>query len=328
MRIMVVGGAGYIGSHVVRALLDRGHEPAVFDDLSTGCRENLFGEADFIEGTILDEAALGRALDGKYDGIVHLAAFKAAGESMTEPEKYAVNNLSGTINLLNATVKAGIPRVVFSSSAAVYGSPTCLPIDESHPLEPENFYGFTKLEIERLLHWYAQLRGIGYAALRYFNAVGYDRQGRIRGVERKTANLMPIVMEVAIGRRPGMEIFGEDYDTRDGTCVRDYVHVSDLADAHVRALERLEGRGEQVVVNLGSQSGVSVKEMIDAARRITGKPIPARVVGRRPGDPAKLIASSKKAHEKLGWKAECSDVDTVIASMWEVYKSLDAADHS
>lgn len=328
MKIMVVGGAGYIGSHVVRALLDRGHEAAVFDDLSTGCRENLFEEAEFVEGTILDEASLGSALDGGYDGIVHLAAFKAAGESMTEPEKYAVNNLSGTINLLNATVKAGIPRLVFSSSAAVYGAPTYLPIDESHPLEPENFYGFTKLEIERLLHWYAQLRGIGYAALRYFNAVGYDRQGRIRGVERKTANLMPIVMEVAIGRRPGMEIFGEDYDTRDGTCVRDYVHVSDLADAHVRALERLEGRGEHVVVNLGSQSGVSVKEMIDAARRITGKSIPATVVGRRPGDPAKLIASSKKAHEVLGWKAECSDVDTVIATMWDAYKGLGDTDRS
>jgi UDP-glucose 4-epimerase len=322
MKILIVGGAGYIGSHVTRAFLDNGHACTVFDNLSSGCRENLFPEARFIEGDIRDERTIGDAVKNGFDGFVHLAAFKAAGESMVAPEKYSVNNISGTINLLNAAVAANVRCCVFSSSAAVYGEPRYLPVDELHPTNPENYYGFTKLEIERFLEWYGRLKGLTYAALRYFNAAGYDPSGRISGLERNPANLLPVVMEVAAGMRSELQIFGNDYETPDGTGVRDYVHVSDLADAHVRAFDYLTGRKKNIVVNLGSESGISVKTMVDKAREITGKTIPVRMAARRPGDSAKLVASSKRAEEILGWKAKYSDVETLIASTWEVYRAL------
>ncbi|MBD3315346.1 MAG: UDP-glucose 4-epimerase GalE [Chitinivibrionales bacterium] len=320
MNMLVIGGAGYIGSHVVRTLLDKGHSVTVYDNLSTGRKENLFAEARFVEGDILDSKALREVTADGIDGIIHLAAFKAAGESMIRPEKYAVNNLTGTINILNAAAENEVRRFVFSSSAAVYGEPRYLPIDEKHPKSPENFYGFTKLEIERLLEWYDRLKNVKFAALRYFNAAGYDPHGRIRGLERNPQNLLPVVMEVASGMRERMQVFGNDYDTRDGTCIRDYIHVSDLAEAHVLALEWIKANDRSLIVNLGSETGVTVKEMIEAARRITGTPIPADIVDRRPGDPAQLVSTAQFARETLGWKAKYSDVDSLVSSTWEVYR--------
>jgi UDP-glucose 4-epimerase len=320
MKVLIIGGAGYIGSHVARMLLDNGHAVTVFDNLSSGCRENLFPDAQFVEGDILEQSHLEAATSKEqYDAMVHLAAFKAAGESMIVPEKYSVNNLSGSINLLNAACKNGIKAIVFSSSAAVYGEPQYLPIDEKHPNTPENYYGFTKLEIERLLQWYDKLKGIKFAALRYFNAAGYDTEGRIRGLEQNPANLLPVVMEVASGKREKLDIFGDDYDTPDGTCIRDYVHVTDLADAHLKALEYITSKKESITLNLGSENGISVRTMVEKAREVTGKPIPASVVPRREGDPAKLIASSSDAFTVLGWKARYSDPETLLSSTWNVY---------
>lgn len=321
MKILIVGGAGYIGSHVAREFLDAGHSVVVYDNLSTGTRDNLFPEERFVEGDILDYPKLLATAREGYDALVHLAAAKAAGESMLNPMKYSTQNLSGTVNILNAAAEAGIKKIVFSSSAATYGEPQYLPIDEKHPTNPENYYGFTKLEIERILAWYDKLKGIRYAALRYFNAAGYDPKGRVRGLEKGPANLLPVVMEVAAGMRAELQVFGDDYATPDGTGVRDYVHVSDLARGHVAALGWIGKNDRSLIVNLGSESGISVKEMIDSARRITGKPIPAKIVGRRPGDPAKLVASSSLAHELLGWTAEFSDVDTLVRTTWEAYRS-------
>lgn len=321
MKILVIGGAGYIGSHVTRELLDNGYEAVVFDNLSSGKRENLFDEAEFVEGDILDYDKLLETMKNGVDGLIHLAAFKAAGESMEQPEKYSVNNITGTLNILNAASEAGVKRFVFSSSAAVYGEPEYLPIDENHPTNPENYYGFTKLEIERFLHWYDKTKEIKYAALRYFNAAGYDPEGRISGLEVGPQNLLPIVMETAAGMREKMMIFGDDYETRDGTGIRDYIHVSDLADAHVKALQKIEKDNESFTVNLGSENGVSVKEMVDEARKITGKEIKADVVGRRAGDPSTVLATAETAEKLLGWKATRSDVETLIASTWKAYQA-------
>jgi UDP-glucose 4-epimerase len=318
MRIAVIGGAGYIGSHVVKALLKQQHEIVVYDNLSTGHKENIFPNTKFIEGDILNKEKLSESLKG-CDAIVHLAASKAAGESMTNPEKYSTNNITGTINILNAASENKIKYIVFSSSAAVYGNPEYLPVDEKHPTKPINYYGFTKLEIERILKWYDKLLGIKFAALRYFNAVGYDIDGEIKGLEINPANLLPIVMEVAVGQREQLQIFGDDYDTPDGTCIRDYIHVTDLANAHLKALEYIM-KGKSLTVNLASESGLSVMDVVKCARKVTGKPIPTVVVGRREGDPAKLAASSVKAHEILGWKAEYSDPETVLKTTWDVYK--------
>jgi UDP-glucose 4-epimerase len=324
MNIFIIGGAGYIGSHVAREFLDQGDSVTVFDNLSSGSTENLFPDAQFVEGDVLDYARLKNALtreaeNARFDAVVHLSAFKAAGESMIKPEKYSVNNISGTVNILNATVAAGIKNLLFASSAAVYGEPQYLPIDEAHPQNPENYYGFTKLEIERFLGWYDRLKGLRYASLRFFNAAGYDVKGRIKGLERNPANLLPVVMEAACGMRPAVSVFGDDYDTPDGSGVRDYIHVSDLATAHAAALRYIMANDKSVTVNLGSESGFSVLEILAAARTITGQPIPASVTARRPGDPAKLTASSKKAFALLGWKACHSGLDTLIRTSWEAY---------
>ena len=320
MHILVIGGAGYIGSHVVRTLLDREFRVTVYDNLSSGLRENLFPEAQFIEGDILDKPSLDRAMSQDVEAIIHLSALKAAGESMYFPEKYANNNLTGTLNILNSASEQKVRTFVFSSSAAVYGEPVYLPIDEKHPTQPENFYGFTKLEVERILAWYSKLKGIRFAALRYFNAAGYDVKGRCKGLEKNPANLLPVIMETACGMRSSMKIFGNDFDTRDGYGIRDYVHVNDLADAHLLALEYIRKNDQDLTVNLGSETGISVMEMLTAARRITGQPIPAEVSGRRSGDPSKVTASSENAKKILGWQARHSDVDTLIRSTWEIYK--------
>ena len=322
MNILIIGGAGYIGSHVTREFLDRGHSVTVFDDLSSGLKENLFSEAAFVHGTILDFPALVSICKGqvKFDAVVHLAAFKAVGESMIKPEKYSLNNINGTIHILNAMAEAGIRYMVFSSSAAVFGPPQYLPLDEKHPLNPANYYGFTKLEIERIMGWYDKLKGIRFASLRYFNAAGYDVKGRIKGLEQNPANLIPVIMETAAGMRRELSIFGNDYDTRDGTCIRDYIHVNDLAAGHAAALEYISKNDQSLTVNLGSETGVTVLEILEASRRITGRPIPSIIAGRRPGDPAFLTASSKLARELLNWKAEHSSIDNLIKTTWEVYK--------
>jgi UDP-glucose 4-epimerase len=329
MNTLIIGGAGYIGSHVTREFLDRGHKVTVFDDLSSGLRENLFPEAAFVLGNILDYPALLAACQGHitaalkpepFDAVVHLAAFKAVGESMQKPEKYSINNISGTINILNAMAESGIKYMIFSSSAAVFGQPQYLPVDEKHPLNPESYYGFTKVEIERFMEWYDRLKGMRFASLRYFNAAGYDAKGRIAGLEQNPANLIPVIMEVAVGIRRELSIFGNDYDTRDGTCIRDYIHVSDLASAHAAALDYISKNNRSLTVNLGSETGTTVLEILEAGRRISGRPIPSSVTGRRSGDTATLTASSKLARELLGWKADHSHIDTIIQSTWEVYK--------
>lgn len=319
MNVLVIGGAGYIGSHVVKELNKQGHKVTVFDNLSSGLRQNLFKQNGFIHGDILIKEQLDRAFAQGFDAFIHLAAFKAAGESMVSPEKYSVNNITGTLNIINSAVEHGCKRMVFSSSAAVFGEPQYLPIDEAHPKNPENYYGFTKLKIEEFMAWYEKLRGLRFAALRYFNAAGYDVDGEIYGLEQNPANLLPIIMEVACGMREKMKIFGNDYDTRDGTCIRDYIHVTDLAVAHVKALEYIAKNDKSLTVNLGSEKGTTVTEMVEAARRITGKPIPADYVERRPGDPASLVASAKYAADVLGWKAQHSDVDTLLETTYKAY---------
>jgi UDP-glucose 4-epimerase len=284
MKILVTGGAGYIGSHVVLALCEGGHEAVVLDDLSSGNREAVDDRAEFIQGSTLNNDNVATALNG-VDAVIHLAAFKAAGESMIDPGKYSQNNISGTISLLNAMITHEVDKFIFSSTAAVYGYPKYLPLDENHPLEPINYYGFTKLEIERILKWYGELKGLKYATLRYFNAAGYDPQRRIQFLEKNPANLIPIVMEVASGRREKMEVFGNDYDTSDGTGVRDYIHVTDLATAHVKAIEYLN-ENESIILNLATGESHSVLDVINKTKEISGKNIPYHIVDRRPGDPA------------------------------------------
>jgi UDP-glucose 4-epimerase len=324
MNVLVVGGAGYIGSHIVLDLMEKGHRPTVFDNLSSGSRTNLFKDNPFIHGDIMRQDQITAAIALGFDAVIHLAAFKAAGESMIEPHKYSVNNLCGTINLLGAMLETGCKHMVFSSSAAVYGEPSYLPIDEEHPKKPENYYGFTKLKIEEFLEWYGQIHGLSYANLRYFNAAGYDPEGRIQGLERNPANLLPIVMEAAKGWRQGLKVFGDDYPTEDGTCIRDYVHVSDLARAHTLALEHLGAGRASLTVNLGSENGISVKTMAETAKTITGVDFPVEMVERRPGDPAKLVASSQRAKDILGWEAKYSSAETLLTSTWQVYSSKEA----
>ena len=318
--ILVVGGAGYIGSHVVKALRNAGRQPVVFDNLSTGLRENLFPEIPFIHGDLLIPEQVRVAMRG-IRSVVHLAALKAAGDSMLEPERYALHNLNGTVNLLHAAGTAGVRHFVFSSSAAVYGEPQYLPLDENHPTEPANFYGQTKLQIEMLLSWFSRLRNMRYAGLRYFNAAGYDPDGEVRGLEKEPNNLLPLVLETLLGWRENLEVYGTDYDTEDGSCIRDYIHVSDLADAHLRALSFLEEQDEDLVLNLGTSKGISVLESLDAARKVSGMDLPVILSDRRPGDPAVVLASAEKAERLLEWSPAFSDVETILKTMLTAYRS-------
>jgi UDP-glucose 4-epimerase len=321
MRVLLCGGAGYIGTHVALAFADRGDTVGILDDFSSGLRTNVAPTSLLFEGSIMDQKILSETLAQGWDVVVHLAAFKAAGESMLDPAKYARNNISGSLNLIQACIAHGVEKFILSSSAAVYGEPEYLPIDEQHPTRPENYYGYTKLAIEENLAWFARLKGLKYVSLRYFNAAGYDENGRMTGLERNPANLIPVVMEVASGLRKKIEIFGDDYPTEDGTGVRDYVHVTDLAVAHVQAAQHLQEGNDSLVVNLGSEHGLSVRQILDSTRKITGKEIPEEIVARRPGDPAKLVASSAYAKQTLGWRATKSDVDSIIASTWRVYEA-------
>lgn len=318
--ILVTGGAGYIGSHVVKALCDVGNEVVVFDNFSLGLKQNIDPRVkEVVEGDLRNPADLKRLFKRKFSAVFHFAAWKAAGESMQDPGKYALNNISGTLNLLNAMVAHNITNFIFSSSAAVYGAPRYVPIDEKHPLNPENYYGYTKLAIEENLKWYSKLKGVRFAALRYFNATGYDISGFPNGKEQNPANLCPIVMETASGMRHEMHIFGDDYPTHDGTCIRDYIHVNDLATAHLQAMDYIQKEQQDLIVNLGTGKGISVLEMVQKTENITGQKVAYKIAPRRPGDPAELIASSLLAKELLGWQAQYSDIETIIKTMANIY---------
>jgi len=317
MNVLVTGGAGYIGSHVVLDLLDSGHKVTVLDDLSLGFEKNVDVRAEFIKGSILSEQDLKTAFSSEPSAVVHLAAWKAAGESMVNPEKYSTNNIMGTLKLLMAMVDSGVQKMIFSSSAAVYGYPEYLPIDEEHPTNPINYYGYTKLAIEENLRWYSKLKGISFVALRYFNAAGYDSKNRVTIPEQNPQNLLPIVMEVATGERDKIEVFGDDYNTADGTCLRDYIHVSDLATAHTKSIQFLQQEEKDLIVNLGTGYGHTVLDVIREAKIITQHPIPYEFVERRAGDPEELIASFEMAADILKWSPIQSDLNQILQTMWE-----------
>ena len=317
MKILVTGGAGYIGSHIVLSLCDNGEDVVVLDDLSSGTQNAIDDRAKFILGSTLNKKDTDTALDG-VDVVIHLAAFKAAGESMIYPAKYSQNNIVGTINLINSMIDQDVNNFIFSSTAAVYGNPKYLPLDENHPLNPINYYGFTKLEIERILDWYNNLTGLKYAALRYFNAAGFDKEGRINHLEKNPQNLIPILMEVASGFRKKLEVFGNDYDTKDGTGMRDYIHVTDLAKAHIKAIDYLKDH-DSLTINLATGDSHSVLDVIEIAKRITNKEILYDFVDRREGDPGQLFSSSSIASNLLDWQPECSDLKSIIKDAWQVY---------
>ena len=318
MKILVTGGAGYIGSHVVLHLCEEGYDVVVLDNLSLGSREAVDKRADFIEGSILNSDDLVSSLNG-VDAVIHLAAFKSAGESMDNPQKYSENNVIGSQRLLSVMIENNVKKIIFSSSAAVYGTPEYLPLDEKHPLKPINHYGYTKLQTEKTINIYGNEGLISYANLRYFNAAGYDRRGKIRTKEQNPANLIPSIMEVAAGKRDKLLVFGNDFETRDGTGVRDYIHVTDLAKAHLLAFDLILNQNS-ATINLGSERQYSVLEVIKVAEKISGKSIPYEIVERREGDPDKIYASSDYAKNILNWSAEESDLKNIIETTWQIYK--------
>ena len=318
MKVLVTGGAGYIGSHVVMHLCEAGHDVVVIDDLSLGDKKAVDSKATFIQGSILNKEDLNRCLKD-IETVMHFAAFKSAGESMNNPQKYSENNILGTLTLLQSMIEHNINNIIFSSTAAVYGYPEYLPLDEKHPLNPINFYGFTKLAIENMLEWYHKLLGMNYVILRYFNAAGYDEAERITSRENNPANLIPAIMEVASGNRDKIDVFGDNYDTPDGTGIRDYIHVSDLAKAHVKSLGLIQAKQSETI-NLGSEKQYSVMEVISLTEKITGKTIPYEIVDRREGDPAKIYASSEYARKVLNWSASLSSLENIIETTWRIYK--------
>lgn len=322
MAILVLGGAGYIGSHTVRELLKRGADVVVADNLVTGHERAVHPGARFIRGDIRDEAFLDRLFTTeRIDSAIHFAASSLVGESMTDPLKYYDNNLYGTMVLLRAMMRHGVGKIVFSSTAATYGEPENIPILESDRTRPENPYGETKLAMERMFHWAARADGPRFVSLRYFNASGADAGGTIGEDHCPESHLIPIILQVANGQRTEVSIYGGDYPTPDGTCVRDYIHVTDLAQAHIAAVEYLDRGGESDIFNLGNGVGFSVKEVVEMCRGVTGHAIPAAVSPRRAGDPAQLVASSDKARRILGFNPEHSGLDEIVASAWKWHKN-------
>ena len=320
MNVLLTGGAGFIGSHLVRALGRAGHAPVVLDNLCKGHRAAV-GDAPFVRADVADRDALLRAMgDHAIDAVIHLAAFIEAGESVREPGKYFRNNTVIGMTLLDAMREAGVSRLVFSSTAAVYGTPERLPIEETDRLEPINPYGASKLCVEYMLRAYAAAHGIGAISLRYFNVAGAEPAGDIGEDHAPETHLIPLTLQVAMGKRADIKIFGDGYDTPDGTCVRDYIHVCDLAAAHVLALGAVRP-GEVDALNLGNGEGFSVREVIEACREVTGHAIPQEVTGPRAGDPARLIASSHKAQERLGWRAQSPDLKTIVADAWRWHRA-------
>jgi UDP-glucose 4-epimerase len=324
MKILVTGGAGYIGGTVAGLLAQNGHQAVVFDNLSHGRRDLLPAGVDFVEGELSDRAAIENLFieaknQGKpFEGVLHFAALIEAGESMVHPEQFFRNNTASTLSLLEAILAHGPKKLVFSSTAAVYGEPEEVPIPETARLLPTNAYGESKLLVEHMLGWLNRIHGLHYASLRYFNVAGAPEgpDGITRGeAHQPESHLIPLVLDVALGRRASIKIFGEDYPTPDGTCIRDYIHVSDLADAHLLALDALNTH-DRLIFNLGNGKGFSVREVIESARRVTRHPIPAEVCPRRAGDPAFLIASSEKAIRELGWKPKYTQLDDIVRTAW------------
>lgn len=317
MSILVLGGAGYIGSHAVYQLIDCGYEVVVVDNLQTGHKKAVHPKATFYEGDIRNRDFLNNVFHNEQiDGVIHFAANSLVGESMVDPLKYYDNNVYGTQILLEAMRNAGVRHIVFSSTAATYGEPESVPITENMPTVPTNTYGETKLTMEKMMAWCEKAFDLKYVALRYFNVAGARGTGEIGEDHHPETHLIPVVLETALGKREYITVFGEDYPTKDGTCIRDYIHVEDLIDAHILALNYLQNGGESSVFNLGSSQGFSVKEIIDMARKVTGKEIPAKIGERRLGDPSVLIASSEKAKNILGWNPAKTNIEQIIKDAW------------
>lgn len=315
MRVLVTGGAGYIGGTVTRMLLAQGHAVTVFDNLCHSKKSGVADGAEFVLGDLADRRLVEKTLNaGRFDGVMHFAALIEAGESMKHPEIYFRNNTVATLTLLESMLATGHDRLVFSSTAACYGEPERTPILEDAKLEPTNAYGESKLMVEHMLRWMNQIHGLCYASLRYFNVAGaIEGYGEAHEPE---SHLIPLILDVALGRRTSIKIFGKDYPTKDGTCIRDYIHVRDLADAHLLALNAL-GQKDRMIYNLGNGQGFTVLEVIESVRRVTGKPIAVEECARRPGDPAVLVASSEKIKAELGWKPQFAELDKIIASAWQ-----------
>lgn len=321
-RVLVVGGAGYIGSHAVYQLIDAGFDVVVIDNLSTGHKEAIHGKAKFYQGHIQDEAFLQSVFENEViDGVMHFSASSLVGESVEQPLKYYHNNVYGTQVLLKVMGRFRVKHIVFSSTAAVYGEPDEVPITEKAPTNPTSPYGETKLAVERMLGWVSDVSDLTYVCLRYFNVAGARRSSEIGEDHRPETHLIPIVLEVALGKRDVITIFGDDYDTPDGTCIRDYIHVEDLIDAHILALQYLHNGGKSDVFNLGTKNGFSVKEIIDAALTVTNKDIPVEIAAKRAGDPSKLIANPEKAREVLAWHPSRSEVERVLQDAWNWHLS-------
>lgn len=320
MRILVTGGAGYVGSITVRRLLAAGHEVIVYDNLSRGHAEAV-PPGLLVVGDLTDEERLADLMrERQVEAVMHFAALALVGESVQHPERYYRNNVVGSFHLLEAMRRSGVGRIVFSSTTATYGTPEQMPIAEETSQNPINPYGFSKLVVERMLADYAAAHGLAYAALRYFNAAGAAADGSLGEDHTPESHLIPIVLQVALGQRPAVQILGNDYPTPDGTCIRDYVHVEDLAEAHLAALERLQpGRG--LHVNLGTGCGYSVQQVIDACRKVTGHPIPAVVAPRRQGDPPALVADNRKAAELLGWTPRYQTIESIVETAWRWHRS-------
>ncbi|MEG0544752.1 MAG: UDP-glucose 4-epimerase GalE, partial [Carnobacterium sp.] len=317
MTVLVLGGAGYIGSHAVDQLITKGYDVAVVDNLKTGHKESLPDKARFYQGDIRDKAFMEDVFTKEnIEGVIHFAASSLVGESMEIPLDYFNNNVYGTQVVLEVMEKYNVKSIIFSSSAATYGEPKVIPIEETAATNPESTYGETKLMMEKMLKWCDKAYGMRFVALRYFNVAGAKLDGTIGEDHNPESHLLPIILQTALGQREKFTIYGEDYETPDGTCIRDYVHVVDLIDAHILALEYLQAGNSSNTFNLGSSTGFSVKQMLEAAREVTGKEIPATVVSRRAGDPSTLIAASDKAREVLGWKPQYTDVNKIIESAW------------
>ena len=323
MKILVLGGAGYIGSHTVYELIDAGEEVVIIDNLETGHIEAVHPKAKFYKGDLRDKDFVDSVLDQEkdIDAVIHFAANSLVGESMVDPLKYYDNNLCGTKILLDSMVANGIDKIVFSSTAATYGEPARIPILETDKTEPTNTYGETKLSMEKMFKWVGKAHGLRYVSLRYFNACGAHNSGIIGEDHNPESHLIPLILQVPNGKREFISIYGGDYDTKDGTCVRDYIHVTDLAQAHILAVKYLQNGNKSEIFNLGNGIGFTVKEVIDTARKVTSHPIPAKITPRRAGDPAQLIASSEKAKEILGWKPEHNSLEEIISTAWNWHKN-------
>ncbi len=322
MTVLVLGGAGYIGSHCVDQLVEKGYDVCVVDSLVTGHRQAVSDKARFYKGDIRDKEFLNGVFEKEnLDAVVHFAAFSLVGESVEKPLKYFNNNVYGMQVLLEVMKDHDVKNIIFSSTAATFGEPEENPITETTPTNPKNPYGESKLMMEKMMKWAHLAYGMNYVALRYFNVAGAKLDASIGEDHHPETHLLPIILQVAQGEREELKIFGDDYPTPDGTCIRDYVHVVDLIQAHIKALEYLKKGGESTVFNLGSSDGFSVKQMLEAARRVTGKEIPATVAPRRAGDPSILVASSKKAKEILGWDPQYTNVDTIIETAWKWHLS-------